>query len=453
MTRGSATTTLYIDGELFGSEVHASPTISTNPYNQINVGRMRGNLGTFGAGQGTILGKMDRLRVWSRILSQSDVLALYHEDADGDGLWDITEFEGRQWIDTNGDAIEQAGEYKYIASPYAHDAADKDHDGDALPSLYEQNVSLTKISNPDTDGDGMLDGWEDENGLDPHDASDASQDPDGDGLTNGEEHVLETNPNNSDTDGDGIGDKDDFPPTWISVKRTLDYDYDDYDPQQFPNAPKWLKTSATWAGAMATNENLNAAIAYNQLDERLATKQPYPANPPKVGLSNNLSVTGTANSIPNPPCHHADLDQRRIYVHVGATSTTPRTFKALKYTQRTINGMESPVDIDVVSVDVPAGSKYSNPLEISPSLNGGLFGNQSYKETVKITIVPIRVSVSSSVMPAEGTFGVNPTIFESGEDLGDPEAFPPNGPKGKAFQLQRKYFTDISGGVLVRLYD
>ena len=60
----------------------------------------------------------------------------------------------------------------------------------------------------DSDGDGMPDGWEACNGLDPLDPSDAALDADGDGLSNLEEYRLGTDPFNCDTDGDGMDDGD-----------------------------------------------------------------------------------------------------------------------------------------------------------------------------------------------------------------------------------------------------
>jgi|GEM_PF-1271156 len=62
----------------------------------------------------------------------------------------------------------------------------------------------------DVDGDGMRDSWELDNGLDPTDPSDAATDLDGDGLSNGDEFALGTNPNSADTDGDGVSDGDEF---------------------------------------------------------------------------------------------------------------------------------------------------------------------------------------------------------------------------------------------------
>jgi hypothetical protein len=62
----------------------------------------------------------------------------------------------------------------------------------------------------DGDGDGLPDTWEIENGLDPADSTDSLHDQDEDGLTNLEEHCRGTDPNDPDTDGDGIDDGPEF---------------------------------------------------------------------------------------------------------------------------------------------------------------------------------------------------------------------------------------------------
>lgn len=58
----------------------------------------------------------------------------------------------------------------------------------------------------DYDGDAMPNDWELSYKLNPLDPRDASKDPDGDGLTNLEEHRLGSNPTQADTDGDGAND-------------------------------------------------------------------------------------------------------------------------------------------------------------------------------------------------------------------------------------------------------
>jgi len=78
-----------------------------------------------------------------------------------------------------------------------------DTDGDGLAN----NVDL------DDDGDGIPDVWELTYGLEPTDASDADTDLDQDGLSNFEEFLAGTLPNNNDSDDDGIKDSDDSKPT------------------------------------------------------------------------------------------------------------------------------------------------------------------------------------------------------------------------------------------------
>ncbi len=87
-----------------------------------------------------------------------------------------------------------------------------DTDGDGINDGDEASMCTDPL-NPDTDGDGINDGDEVSNGTDPCNACDPNLnagpcDQDGDGLTNDEEGVIGTDPINPDTDGDGINDGD-----------------------------------------------------------------------------------------------------------------------------------------------------------------------------------------------------------------------------------------------------
>ena len=72
-----------------------------------------------------------------------------------------------------------------------------DSDGDGLPDIWEIENGTDPL-NPDTDGDGLPDGWEVANSLDP-------LDPDGDGLLDGWEVANSLDPLDPDGDPDGDG--------------------------------------------------------------------------------------------------------------------------------------------------------------------------------------------------------------------------------------------------------
>jgi hypothetical protein len=85
-------------------------------------------------------------------------------------------------------------------------ALDSDTDHDGLTSAEEAALG-TDPMNPDTDGDGLLDGWEARNALDPLSAAGIDGrdgDPDGDGLSNYQEQSLGSDPHSVDSDGDGL---------------------------------------------------------------------------------------------------------------------------------------------------------------------------------------------------------------------------------------------------------
>lgn len=114
-----------------------------------------------------------------------------------------------------------------------------DSDGDGLPDVLEESQYGTDKDDPDTDKDGMSDGWEVEHGLNPLDNGESEElddetgtsstaddaeisnesdswpdpeqgkygDPDRDGLTNEQEAELGTDPQRADTDNDGLNDR------------------------------------------------------------------------------------------------------------------------------------------------------------------------------------------------------------------------------------------------------
>ncbi len=87
----------------------------------------------------------------------------------------------------------------------APDFADPDDDNDGLSDQIEQGLG-TDPDEADTDDDGMPDRFEFDETFNPLDSSDGSGDVDGDGLTNSQEYGIGTKPKNPDSDNDGMSD-------------------------------------------------------------------------------------------------------------------------------------------------------------------------------------------------------------------------------------------------------
>jgi len=94
---------------------------------------------------------------------------------------------------------------------YGTDTHNEDTDSDTLSDGDEVHIYLTNPLVADTDADGMSDGYEISSLFDPL-VKDSEEDKDNDGLTNINEMLAGTDPNNSDTDGDGILDQADSNP-------------------------------------------------------------------------------------------------------------------------------------------------------------------------------------------------------------------------------------------------
>ncbi|MFM7731191.1 MAG: Ig-like domain-containing protein, partial [Flavobacteriales bacterium] len=131
----------------------------------------------------------------------------------------ITVTEGNTDIDNDGisnqDELTNGSDPLNPCDPNINALATNDCDNDGLDNAGE-TAAGTDNTNPDTDGDGINDGTEVINGSDPLNACDPNggavltSDCDLDGLTGAEEALIGTNPNDADTDDDGLNDGAEF---------------------------------------------------------------------------------------------------------------------------------------------------------------------------------------------------------------------------------------------------
>lgn len=149
----------------------------------------------------------------------STVANVCNPDSDGDGLWDGAEValgtDPGNW-DTDGDGLSDGFEAGIGTSPFN---ADSDKDG-LLDSAEVLGTNPTDPGNCDTDGDGLCDGGRrtpymtsghPSAVINPRCLTGVGGHPNPLGIGenergDGTRHVDETDPNNPDTDSDGVGD-------------------------------------------------------------------------------------------------------------------------------------------------------------------------------------------------------------------------------------------------------
>lgn len=129
-----------------------------------------------------------------------------NSDTDNDGVPDGEEHNSYNTnpivADTDGDGLLDGEEQEQGTDPN-----NTDSDNDGLSDSAEVNTHNTNPLVADSDSDGMLDAYEIIHGLNAN-ANDANDDPDGDALTNLQEHNVGSSPNMVDSDGDSLSDYD-----------------------------------------------------------------------------------------------------------------------------------------------------------------------------------------------------------------------------------------------------
>lgn len=145
-----------------------------------------------------------------------------------------------------------------------------DDDGDGLSNSQEASLG-TMPNNPDTDGDGLLDGAE----VNVHGTDPKNQDSDGDALSDGKEvDPHKTSPKNPDTDGDGVNDGSEVANGSNPLDPDSDHDGlpDGSDPAPLHTSTPTQDLNAT-AQAAAQKTNAAATAAAQAATNAAATAQ------------------------------------------------------------------------------------------------------------------------------------------------------------------------------------
>ncbi len=137
------------------------------------------------------------------------------KDADDDGMPSWWEQEhglndkdpSDSLDDEDGDLASNLVEFQFGIDPHNSDTdGDGYSDGEEIENSYNPNG----VGRIDSDKDGIHDWWEQQYGLNKNDPMDAREDFDNDFLNNKKEYEFHTNPRKFDTDHDGMGDGDEI---------------------------------------------------------------------------------------------------------------------------------------------------------------------------------------------------------------------------------------------------
>ena len=188
-------TSVIFSGDLSGFSENKITTYGNNTFDRVQFsGTQSVNLAKFSSGNNTIVENGDTY------------------DSDGDKLMDLHELltlgTNPSKLDTDGDSLDDRWEVEYNGTPGVNplivtdSELSSDMDNDDL-NLSLEVKAFTNPDNPDTDGDGLNDSYE----FLTLGTNATSADTDGDGLNDSYEFLtLGTNATSADTDGDGLGD-------------------------------------------------------------------------------------------------------------------------------------------------------------------------------------------------------------------------------------------------------
>jgi 6-phosphogluconolactonase (cycloisomerase 2 family) len=141
-----------------------------------------------------------------RVSVLSDIEAQIELDLDGNSAyeisgilpWSIIAEAANDINDVDGDGMLDSWEAEHGLNNQSYVDFGEDGDKDGLTN-YVEYISGTLPNDSDTDNDGMPDGWELDYGFIPTDSLDAIEDADGEGASNLDEYLAGTDPRDADS--------------------------------------------------------------------------------------------------------------------------------------------------------------------------------------------------------------------------------------------------------------
>jgi hypothetical protein len=167
-----------------------------------------------------------------------------------------------------------------------------------LGVLQLNGAPLVLAVSEDRDGDGMPDAYESANGLDPDVAALLTDDADADGLDDASEYRLGSNPQQSDSDGDGITDGDE-----VNVHGTRARD---------PDSDRDGRSDGEEVAGPIFTDPLDSDSDYDGVPDGVEVDQGFDPNDPGDFPILDLDGDGVRNTLDNcvsvPNASQSDLD-------------------------------------------------------------------------------------------------------------------------------------------------
>jgi large repetitive protein len=308
----------------------------------------------------------------------------------------------------------------------------------------------------DDDNDGLPDEYEENNNLDPLDASDASEDADGDGISNLDEFLNDTDPNLANLVIDATGyltpyDVSEPEPTVIhadAIAVSLD-NAGPYRPGR--NILTWRAQNAV-SNSLATREQILDVRPIVNLDADLVTGEgtvvevmaTLNGSAPEYPVTLTYSISGTSGAndhdaiggtlVINEPDQQVEFDVNIVSdtvsegtetIVVTLTNATNSIIgnRASKTISIVENNVAPQAELIVEQNGMSVGSAYESEGTVTVSAiisdpNPGQSHGLDWSETDNNLLAPADSSVTWSFMPVAGNYLIKLTVTDNGNPVG-----------------------------------